>query len=260
MKLILLLFAIALTTAPETCNKYLDGKDLEEGICLEKKQGSDEILVRACTGSKFCEVTGVEPKGNCVIPSDVTGRYPGIFCDKGEQCLSRTCSNGKCEGVKAGKECKELKHCDPGLKCDKKPTSEGEEPTNEKVCLEPSTSGQGCESYLDCVVPLRCVGKKCVTIGSLDIGKESDDELACKSYHLADKADTTGVKVCAEAPKLKGQTEPLKEPKKCEKEDDCEYNDATIKNGCLCGKTANKDKYCKAYKGDFDLKKVSSSL
>jgi len=254
MKLILLLFAIGLATVAQACSKYLDGKELKEGVCLKKKDDSDDILVKACTASKICLVDGLETKGDCVDPPDVTNRLPGELCDNEKQCLSGICSNGKCKGLEAGKECKELKYCDPGLKCDKK------DPASQKVCLEPSTSGQDCNSYLDCVVPLRCVGGKCVTIGSLDNDKEAKDALACKSYYLGKKKDDNLIDVCAEAPKLEGQTGPLKEPKKCNNNTNCKYNHPDIKDGCLCGKTANGGKYCKAYPGDFNLEKVSSSL
>ena len=257
MRLIVFLLSVVLATAAPGCPKYLDGNSLDENICVEEEESGD-ISVRACTELQVCPVNELDLPNKCKTPPAVINLLAGELCKDDAECFSLKCINYRCKGFELNEKCEELFECDNGLICGREKEGDAQ-----LKCLPARKIGEECADSLDCIVPLRCVERECVKAGSQPIGSVVGDfnELACNSYYT--RKNDKGDWVCAESPKLSGQTWPLKEPPLCTTESPCKYsvyNNEDIKNGCKCGKTENGTSYCKAYPGDFNLTEVSSSL
>ena len=139
----------------------------EVTIMIGKKCSNDKICERYCV-KKFTEL------------------FIGSKCNYNEECLTNKCENNICSSKP--ENCSKYYDCDPGYYCNK----------DDKTCKKMGQKNDECthkifgdDDFLTtdedlifgtCSYGLVCNKNKCVEIGSLEDGAESDNKFACKNF------------------------------------------------------------------------------
>ena len=141
--------------------------ELKPHTCyLEGTEGDTSVkYVKACGGGKMCEED--YNVGICVKLK--AKRDEGEKCTSSLECRSGICTNKKCAIKKANEACKGNYECGKSAVC------------RDNVCKPLSGKDGECTGEYHCQIGLTCSNNKCVEKFSLDVGKEADEENACKT-------------------------------------------------------------------------------
>ena len=133
---------------------------------LYGKEGDTSVkYVKACGGGKMCDDD--YDVGICVKPKEL--RDEGEKCTSSLECISGICTNKKCAIKKANEACERYYECGKSAVC------------RDKVCKPLSGKDGECTGEYHCQIGLTCSNNKCIEKFSLDVGKETDEENACKT-------------------------------------------------------------------------------
>lgn len=230
------------------CPVYRPNEALPSTTCLKKSDNDSSVLfLKKCEPNLVCNAGntggGFDGYGNCTEKYLYVNKYPGEYCTKHDNCSYSKCTNNKCMGKDNKKECRDDYECDAGLRCD----TDAVIPTCVNLIEDEKTK---CNDDYECQFNRVCNKNICVLQGSLDVGAEANNNLACKTlFKHKDK--------CAEGPKLdRGNNNGTKEePIKCPDNGKCFYYiNATenITTDCVCARGVSPEKICPPGVGDFD--------
>jgi hypothetical protein len=167
----------------EEMEKYIfKCTDLYDSKCISNDYNEEtkEIIVmlgEKCSNDKICE-------GVCV--KKFNELLYGSICNFNEECLSNKCENNICSANP--NNCADYYDCEPGYYCDEE----------KNICKKMGQKDDKCthvpfndEDFFitdedlifgTCSYGLVCNNEKCVEIGSLEDGEQSDNKYACKNF------------------------------------------------------------------------------
>lgn len=138
---------------------------LYEGQCYVKKtKGNiDQYLYQPCPEGQSCQK---DEYGRYVCKEKIYKElYPGLYCNKNEECYSQNCTQNTCIGLLEGKNCTDHRDCHVGLYCNSLTSK----------CEKQKEIGEECDTDAryndyDCVNNAGCLQGKCTEYLSLDEG------------------------------------------------------------------------------------------
>ena len=177
MKYILLL---TLSLSLSLCEKvYKCGDDLKLDTCYISQASSDKTTttyyLSACSKGKYCQEDGLDVSYSICIKRK-NNLEIGDKCLIGNECITGTCTEGKCVGSKEGNQCNTDSNCDIGLYC--------ETISNKNVCTKYVDAGGSCtgsDTYRPCKAGYVCANNQCTLQFSIENGSASTNPFACKS-------------------------------------------------------------------------------
>ena len=133
---------------------------------------------------------------NSICVKKYTELFIGSKCNYNQECFSNKCVNNVC--VSDSNNCKNDFGCNPGFYCDeeenkcKKMGQKNDYCTHDKIWEDEFLTSDEDEIFGNCSYGFVCNNNKCVEIGSLEDGTESDNNFACKNF-LVHNGVCTGI-------------------------------------------------------------------
>lgn len=246
MKSLLLLLAVVFAEAT-VCPQYISDSKLAEGICVNRvviaEPFSETFYLNPCKSNQFCNTSSSYPY-KCANLAYAFPRLPGQYCNENKDCRNLKCGNGVCIGLKEDESCDNDANCDTGLFC-KWTTIDS---VTTKKCTIIPKRGENCP-YNRCGSLSACLDNRCIKLGSLNIGENSNSPYLCKSLYTHNGKCQTGYKLLHPA-KTDG-------PPICT--DRCLYKDGASNSldiPCQCGHSQTGKTYCPILEGDIDSSDV----
>lgn len=230
----------------------------EAGTCVTFTEATNSFAVSPCTESSmypYCDYTKAENNKwrniTCGPNPGTEIRYAGEPCETALQCLSGTCTSGKCIGTAQNAPCTSSDQCNIGYFCAS---------VNFMFTCQPLIAAfeYGCGSDFDCVNSCGCNFNSngppgmCIPYYNLTIGQS----VTCSSAGVSNLCQTGAcynpgssiIGVCTVAPTTVGTL-----PLPCTFNGQCTGSNSlgqTFTGTCTCGYNPTGTQYCTPFIGD----------
>ena len=140
-----------------------------------------------CPNDMFCDI---------ICRKKFTELFIGSKCNYNQECFSNKCVNNVC--ISDPNNCTNDFGCEPGFYCDeeenkcKKMGQKNDYCTHNKNLEDEIITPNEDDIFGNCSYGFVCNNNKCVEIGSLEDGTESDNNFACKNF-LVHNGVCTGI-------------------------------------------------------------------
>lgn len=227
------IFLPSLVASAVTCPTFSCGStNSSESTC--ESYSNNHYIVSPCEIGLECLFVPSN-SSNCQYPPLGT-KYPGDYCYNGHDCISGTCTLGKCAGSTGS--CKTSADCAPLMYCDKG--------TFSSTCKLQESSGKSCTSNDQCSNSLLCENSKCVPMFSLINGQQTHTIWGIGLAPLCDSGyaeNISSVATCKDAPmSVVASLEP------CPASGICSSVQNLSTKPCVCA--YNGEAYCPMFEGD----------
>ena len=226
------------------CTNYIENWQTDQCINFETNIYSNQLIssvfIHSCSEGNLCNTQGLTNITCTAIPEP--SKYPGEYCEYGEECFSQNCYYFKCKGAAVSQICANASACDPGLYC------------NAGTCLTLLAQGDICTNDQQCGTYSVCNLNQCTLQYSLYIGEPASLSNKIASFGYAPacttgfaSTNTQGAIICNYPP-----TSAKALPSKCTVGQMCQDSTGTMTKPCQCG--LNGASYCPAFEGDMYLR------